>query len=538
MNRQMIRPAAALVSIAGCMVGPDYQRPDVQVPTEYHGTAPTTAPATQPVERLTVVPGSAPVDRWWTALDDEVLDSLVDRAIQSNIDLELAEARVREARAQRQVIAADLWPQFNLGGSHAYRGSSLNAQPKTNEPGLEAKAVGVATGALNSVAFAARSGTMGSGSVLTSVAVQQMSGRIQEKVNKVTVSRDMNLFQAGFDASWELDIFGGTRRAMEAAEGQFQAAQEDLHNLQTTLISEVALNYVEARGYQKRLAITRQNIETMRESLELTRVRFQAGLTSELDVAQAAAQLATTESQVPVLEALWHQAVHRLGVLLGRPPGALLADMQAQGPIPAAPPAVPVGLPSGLLRRRPDIRRSERQLAAATAQIGVAVADLYPRFSITGSFGTQTRDMQHFLDSNSLFWSIGPGVSWPIFEGGRIRANIKVQTERERQAFALYHSTILTALEDVENALVAYRQDQQRWHHLGKAVDASHRALEVATERYRKGLADFLSVLESQRSLYLTQDQLAQSEADVVANYIALNKALGGGWQTIEEGND
>jgi len=345
------------------------------------------------------------------------------------------------------------------------------------------------------------------------------------------VERTQNLFQAGFDATWEIDVFGGVRRAIEAAGADIQVAEENRRYVLVTLLSEVARNYIEARANQRRLDIVHGNIRSQADTLELTRTRFNAGLTSELDVAQAESQLASTQSQVPLLDILLRQAIHRLGVLLGQPPESLLEELNQDTPLPTIPPEIPLGLPSELLLRRPDIRRSERELAAATARIGVATAELFPRFSLTGSFGTQTDDMQHFLDRKSLFWSVGPNMSWPIFDAGRIRANIDVQDARQQQALALFQQTILTALEDVENTVVAYRQEQVRHRYLASAVQANRRAFQLANERYTKGLADFLSVLESQRSLYITEDALVQSEGQAVTNLIALYKALGGGWE-------
>jgi NodT family efflux transporter outer membrane factor (OMF) lipoprotein len=348
------------------------------------------------------------------------------------------------------------------------------------------------------------------------------------------VEREQNLFQAGFDANWEIDVFGGVRRAVEASEADIQAAEEAQRYVLVSLLSEVGRNYIEARSGQRRLAIAHENIVSQRDTLELTRTRFNAGLTSELDVAQAESQLATTQSQVPLLEVLVKQAIHRLGVLLGQPPESLLDELNREAPIPTLPPQVPVGLPSDLLERRPDIRRSERELAAATARIGVATSELFPRFSLTGSFGSQTDDMQHFLDRKSLFWSVGPTMSWPVFDAGRIRANIDMQDARQQQALMMYQQAILIALEEVENTLVAYRQEQVRHKHLTTAVQANRRAVDVAHERYTKGLADFLSVLESQRALYVTEDAMVQSEGQAVGSLIALYKALGGGWEAGE----
>jgi NodT family efflux transporter outer membrane factor (OMF) lipoprotein len=317
---------------------------------------------------------------------------------------------------------------------------------------------------------------------------------------------------------------------VEAAEAEIDATEEYSRLVLVTLLSEVARNYVEARGYQNRILVARENIIAQEEALELTRVQFEGGLAGELDVAQAKAQLASTRSAVPTLESSFRQAVHRLGVLLGEYPTALVKDLETDGPIPTPPPEISVGLPSELLQRRPDIRRSERLLAAATAQIGVATADLFPRFYLLGSFGSQAYDFRNFLDHSSLFWSVGPSVSWPILDAGRLRAHVESQNAVQQEALAQYELTVLTALEEVENALTAYQREHLRRRHLSEAVEASRRALDLANERYVAGVADFLTVLDSERSLYETEDQLVQSTTATTLHAIALYKALGGGW--------
>jgi len=512
-------------AMAGCSVGPDYRRPDILVPEQYGPTGPTSQPATVPV------PQEPDLAAWWQTLNDPLLDSLIDRAIESNLDLQIAEARVREARAQRAVTASGLWPQFDVNSSYRYKGTSENAGPKqkvSSSAGLTGfrKVPGITI-------------LPGSDVATPTIMINTQGDQDENGSNSLfglkrstSVERAQNLFQSGFDATWEIDVFGGVRRAVEAADADIQVAEENHRYVLVSLLSEVARNYVEARAVHRRLTIAQENIKAQADTLQLTRTRFDAGLTSELDVAQAQSQLASTESQVPVLEVLLKQAIHRLGVLLGQPPEHLYEELAGAKPIPNVPPDVPVGLPSDLLQRRPDIRRSERQLAAATARIGVATAELFPRFSLTGSFGSQTDDMQHFLDRKSLYWSVGPAMSWPIFDAGRIRANIDVQDTRQREALAFYQQTILTALEEVENTLVAYRQEQVRQKHLTTAVQANRRAVSLAQERYRNGVADFLSVLESQRALYVTEDAMVQSEGQTVTSLIALYKALGGGWDT------
>jgi outer membrane protein, multidrug efflux system len=387
---------------------------------------------------------------------------------------------VREARAQRGIAEADYYPQVDATGSATRQRASQNA-------------------------FGTGSGVPVSGGT-------------------------SNLFQAGFDASWELDVFGGVRRSVEAANADVQAAVEDRRNTLVTLLAEVARNYVELRGLQRQIAITNENINSQQQTVELTQTRFQAGIANDLDVARAQAQVANTRAVLPTLLNQRDAAIHRLGVLVAQPPGALRAELEIDKPMPPIPAAIPVGLPSDLLRRRPDVRRAERELAASTARIGVATSDLFPKFSLTGSLGLQSRKAGDLGDSDSRYWSIGPSVRWPIFDAGRIRANIRVQNAVQEQAAANYERTVLTSLEEVENSLSSYYKEQDRRGQLAQSVSASQRAVDLANQLYTRGLIDFLSVLESQRTLYAAQDQLSQSDRAVAANLVGLYKALGGGW--------
>jgi NodT family efflux transporter outer membrane factor (OMF) lipoprotein len=339
-----------------------------------------------------------------------------------------------------------------------------------------------------------------------------------------------NVYQAGFDASWEIDVFGGTRRATEAAKAVVAASVFGMRDTLVTLLSEVARNYIEARGYQRQLTIAHENIRAQEDNLVITQDRFKHGLTSDLDVQQAATVLATTRAEVPTLENSLLASIHGLGVLLGQPPGALLEELSIVAPIPAAPPEVPVGLPSELLLRRPDVQQAERQLAAATAQIGVATADLFPKFSLTGAAGWESVSASDWFAGASKMWSLGPTVQWNIFDAGRIRANIKVQNARQEQALANYEKTVLGSFEDVENALVSYAKEQVRRRSLEEAVNHSQESLRLANQLYANGLTNFINVLDAERSLYQAQDQLVQSERAVSVNLISLYKSLGGGW--------
>jgi NodT family efflux transporter outer membrane factor (OMF) lipoprotein len=424
--------------------------------------------------------------QWWKSFNDPQLNSLIERAVKSNHDLRIAEARVREARAQYRITRADLGPKLDVSDSYQRQ------QQSRHQPILGSM-------------------TMPSG-----------------------VPFENNVYQAGFDASWEIDVFGGTRRSVEAGKAEVAAAEYGRGNVLVSLLGEVARNYVELRGFQRRLEIASKNIRAQEEALAITRARFKSGLTSELDVQQAATLLATTRAAVPALESNIEVSTHRLGVLLGLPPGALLAELSAPAAIPATAPAVPIGLPSDLLRRRPDVRQAERLLAASSARIGVATADLFPKFSLTGAAGFSSTSASDWFEAGSRFWSVGPTVQWRIFEAGRIRASIRVQNARQEQALATYEKAVLTSLEETENALVAYAKEQVRRHSLQEAFESSQDSLHLANQLYSNGLVSFINVLDAERSVYQAEDALAQSEKSVSGTLVALYKALGGGWDAAQ----
>ena len=300
-----------------------------------------------------------------------------------------------------------------------------------------------------------------------------------------------------------------------------------------TLLGDVARNYIELRGAQRELAITKDNIAAQEQTLAITQDRFAHGVTSDLDVEQATTVLKTTRAQVPGLETQIDTSIHRLGVLLGREPEALMAELSKPMPIPAEPPVVPAGLPSELLVRRPDVRQAERLLAAATANIGVAKADLYPKFYLTGLAGAESISASDWFSGGSRFWSAGPTVTWRVFDAGKIRANIRVQDARQEQALANYEETALRAFEEVENSLVAYAKEQTRRQSLTEAVVSSQKSLDLAQRLYANGLTDFVNVLDAERSLYEAQDALVQSDRNVSVDVVALYKSLGGGWENI-----
>lgn len=516
--RQTLILPVCLVTLNGCLVGPNYRHPPTTAPAEW-----SEGPAT-----LTSQPASAPAPQpedliaWWNQFDDPQLNTLVERACLANLNLKVATARVLEARALRDIAIADLWPQANFSGSYAYRGSSLNAS--ANSRSSSGSRSGSSNGAISNIIASAISGTSRTGGTAG-------SGGGRSSSSSTRIIRDSNLYQLGFDATWEIDLFGGIRREVEAADADVAASQDDYHAVLVTLVAEVARNYVQLREAQQRLIVARENIEAQQNTLELTQERHRAGFTNELDVTQAETQLASTRTTVPLLESTIRQSIHQISVLIARPPGELLEELTSVTGIPGGPPEVPAGLPSELLQRRPDIRSAERQLAAATARVGVAMADLFPRFALTGSAGLQSADISDLLDARSILWSVGPTIRWPIFDAGRIRANIRVQDARVEQALAFYEATVLTAFREVEDALVAWRNGRIHQDTLEQAVTSSQRAVALSDELYRHGLTPFLNVLESQRALYLLQDQLVQSKSALQINLITLYKALGGGWE-------
>jgi len=464
--------ALVLVSAAGCMVGPDYRRPDIPTPPSFGELAPT-APA---AGRSDAVEGGTPM-AWWTTFDDQLLTSLIQRTAQANLTLQQAVARVREARASRRITAANLWPQAEATGSYTRERTSKN---------------GLSLG--------------GAGKVF-------------------------NLFQAGFDANWEVDVFGGNRRAVEAADASVEAAENDRNAFLVSLMGEVGLEYVTYRSLQQRIALANQNLAAQQGTLDLTRRLFNAGLAPELDVQRAAAQVATTAATIPLLVQQAAQAMHALSVLIGEPPMTLREELAAVGPIPKPPAQVAVGLPSELLLRRPDVARSERQLAAQTAEIGVATRDLFPRFFITGAASLQSVRSSDFFDWQSRLLSIAPSVSWQIFSGGRIRGNIALQTATQHELLAAYQAALLQAFQDVEDALVAFSNEQATRAQLEDAVRSNERAADLARQAYAQGLTDFLTVLVAEQSVFTSQDTLAQTQRDVALQLVALYKAVGGGWE-------
>jgi NodT family efflux transporter outer membrane factor (OMF) lipoprotein len=479
----LARAAAFAVAalLASCTVGPDYEEPQVAAPESF-GEMPTQDPATGAGNPSVATDRPLDLAAWWTSFQDPVLDDLVQRAIDANPTLRQAEARVREARARRGIAESALWPDLDATASAIRSHSSGNTSATT--PG-----------------------------------------------SSFVPGREITLWQAGFDASWEIDLFGGTRREIEATDAELAAGIEDRRDVLVSLLAEVARDYVELRGSQRQAAIARANLQSQQETLDLTRARLRAGLVSDLDVARAEALVRATESRLPELDSVSRQAIHRLAVLLAQTPASLLPDLLPAAPIPIAPPLVAVGLPSELLRRRPDVRRAERVLAAATARIGVAVADRFPKFTFDAAYGVSAKETSMLDENDSRYWSFGPSLTLPLLDFGRRSGEVEVRNAIEEQAAAAWEQTVLGSLREVEDALVAFSREQTRRTSLAGAVDSNRRAVDLATVLYERGNADFLSVLDAQRALFATEDALAGSDSTVASDLIALYKALGGGWE-------
>jgi len=420
---------------------------------------------------------------WWEQLGDPLLTDLVKKAVEGNNDLRTAVARVRESRAV-------------LGISRAGQYPGLDASASARKSHRDVETDGVSS------------------------------------------TGDTDSYSAGLDASWEVDLFGGRRRSVEAAMADLSAQEESLRAVQVSLAAEVALTYVKIREYQRRTEVTKKNLDALREEAGMVRIRRDSGLTSDLDLAQAEEALASTESQLPSLHAGLNVSLNSMAILLGMQPGAMNEELSVPAPVPSPPARIAATLPADLLRRRPDIRLAERRLAAETARVGVAASELYPKLSLSGSFVYE--DME--TDSDGVISAakgsttgFGPTVRWPVFRAGAIRRNMEAQDARQEQALIAYEQTVLTAMGEVENSLRSLREFESEASLLRRAVVAARQAEELQAILYRTGLEDFESLLTARKNLLQLEDRLASSEASVVSELIRLYKALGGGWSPASQ---
>jgi multidrug efflux system outer membrane protein len=464
---------AVFALLPACVtVGPDYEKPQIPTPDAWTQAIAVNAD-TQPA-----------LQSWWIIFNDPMLNDLIQRARESNLDLRVAISRISEARSRLGISKSAELPDITLGG-----GVSRTRQSDDGEFAQLAPADGF---------------------------------------------ESQSLYEAGFDATWEIDVFGGIRRRVEAAGAEFEATVDEQRDVLVTLLSEVAMNYIAMRSAQQRLQFAAENVASQEHSLELARSRFNSGLTSKLDVAQATSNLGDTRAVIPLLEIRKIQALNRLAVLIGIPAGSLQKEFASVAPIPFPPEneLIGLGVPADVLRQRPDIRAAERQLAAQTARVGVATAELYPRFGLSGVIGLQSQNAGNLFSSASEAWSVGLPFQWNVFSGGRIRSDIAVQEERATQAGLQYRQAVLIALEEVENSAVSFSQQQTRFYILRDTVTSSQEAVKLVTVQYETGLTDFNNVLTTQRTLFGQQDKLSVAQAERSLNLVALYKALGGGWNT------
>ncbi|HEX4183789.1 MAG TPA: efflux transporter outer membrane subunit [Caulobacteraceae bacterium] len=489
-RRPILSLLLSSLGLAGCTVGPDYHRPDVKAPPAYAEAASTA--------RTAVDYSPADLSAWWTVFGDPVLNDLVRRALAGNPDLQTAASRVREAREQTKIAAAAELPSLNASGNAATFNS--NRKPPTSAAGA--------------VAAAGAAGGLG-----------------------LPIPDHLNLYSAGFDATWEVDLFGGTRRSIEAAKANTEAAEWAGRDAQVSLLAEVANDYLTLRALQARIAVGQRELERQRGQFDLIHARREAGFVTNLDVNQQTAQVETAAARIPQLDAQARVQIHALGVLVGDLPEALADTLKpAAAPLPAPPPSLPLGLPSDLLRRRPDVRQAERRLAAANAQIGVQEANLYPKLNLLGLASFASMSASDLFSSQNLS-SIGAGMlSEPIFNGGRTRAQIRAAKEEHAQALLAYQKTVMTAFRDVEDTLARFKADDERRAAQARSVTATQNSLAIAQDQYRVGLVSFINVLQSENALLNSQDQLTQSDAQVLNDLVSLYKALGGGWS--DEGAD
>jgi len=489
-TRQLARPLSLLTLalwLAGCAVGPDYEAPKPQLSGGYHLLDAQQASKTQP---------GAINSRWWQTFNDPQLNSLIDRAVEGNLTLQQAVLRIAGARQELAQARGGLFP-------------SLNGSAKVTRQQLGLEGLLKANGATDQ---------------LDSETASQLS----------SLEQPVTLYQGSFDASWELDLWGKVRRQVELADAQTQAAIEQRNDALVSLEAEVARAYLQLRGAQATVATLEQQIAVAQQSWELTQSQQRNGLAPLTDVENARAQLSSLQAQLPQYQSQARQAMNGLAVLLGKTPGALDNELYAPKAMPALPQIVPVGIPATLARRRPDIRQAEATLHAQTANIGVSVAQLFPSLSLTGQLGVRNTDVSYLDNWSSHFYSVGPSLSIPIFQGGRLVSSVKLARAQQASAALDYRQTVLTALQDVENALVSYRADQARVTALDETTGSLQRAFDLASDSYRQGISTFIDVLDAQRQLAQAQEQATQARMQSALDLVALYKALGGGWETYQ----
>jgi NodT family efflux transporter outer membrane factor (OMF) lipoprotein len=481
-------PVAALL-LTACNVGPDFTSPAPGLPQT---AFPNPASTTSSKEETPSSTNLKPIDpTWWKAFRDSTLTSLEQRVAGANLDLQTATLRIAESRFQRGVVASAELPSVNGTAKYQrelYSQNGIASLLSQLAPG-GAAAGGPAIGAINE-------------------------------------------YTPGFDASWELDLWGHVRRQIEAADAQIEASEEQRRDSLVSILAEVARDYIQLRGAQALLNNANQNLKVEQDLLQLTRTRQEKGLTTGLDVENAAAQVDAVRAQVPGFEQQESQQINALSLLLDLPPNGLRGELARAKAVPPTPARVPIGIPSDLARRRPDIRQAEAQLHAQTADIGVAVASFYPTIQLNGTLVLDSLDFKNLFKASSLQYMAGPSITLPIFEGGKLKSMLELSKAQQQEAAIAYHKTVLQAWHDVVNAMVSYRTEQQRRSRLASQIEHSQQALTLARARYNDGVADFTTVLDTARTVLQAQQQFVQSTVNVSLDLVQLYKALGGGWES------
>jgi NodT family efflux transporter outer membrane factor (OMF) lipoprotein len=480
--RNMLAVVASSALAAGCTVGPDFAPPNPHLPEVSFSGDPARA-----VPDARLPPPTDPT--WWRVFRDPVLTNLEQRVATANLDVQTATLRLAESRFQRGVVAAALLPSVNGDAKYTREQFSQNGIVSLITPLLGPSSTGFATTPFND-------------------------------------------YNTGFDASWELDLWGKVRRQVESSDAQVDQAADQRRDALVSSLAELARDYMQLRGVQTQIGIANDNLKVDRDILQVVQERQQRGVQNGLDVENAAAQVEAIRAQIPQLQQQESEYINALSLLLDQPPGTLRTELGASTRVRTGPPRIPLGIPSELARRRPDIRAAEDQLHAATATIGVAVGDFYPSVQLNGTVGFDSLDIRNLYKASSLQYMVGPSVSLPIFSGGRLRSTLKLRDAQQQEAAINYHKTVLQAWHDVVNALVAHRLEQNRRARLQAQITHSRAALGLARARYIDGLVDFLTVLDAERTLLQAEQQYATSTTNVSLDLIQLFKALGGGWET------
>jgi NodT family efflux transporter outer membrane factor (OMF) lipoprotein len=482
-----IRPALAamLLSLAGCAVGPNYHAPKNDAPQSFVAAS-ASASADAASAPNAAASNAVDVTQWWHALGDAELDSLVDRAVRANPDILMALARLQQVREKEVALVGDALPEIEASAA-AGRGTGSDLSRSGAAPALRA---GDNKGNLNQI--------------------QQV---------------------AGFAATWEIDLFGGYRRAIEAGKSDIAAAAAARNAVLISVVADVARNYVDMRGLQARLAILQENIGTARQSRDLEQARYDRGLTNELNLQLAIREFETLQSQYAPLQSQIQVTQYDIAVLLGQYPESLVAELEGAGALPSLPAGITPGLPVDVLQRRPDVREAERQLAAATARIGVATADLFPHVGLTGGLGTQSDSIGAH---GTHIWAFGPTVYWPLLDFGALDAMVSVADQQARERLLAYRKTVIGAVQDADDAIANYSAQAQRLENLANAMQASERAVTLAQQRYERGLTDFLNVVDAERQQYSLEAEYTAAEQSAADAFIYLYRALGGGWESYQ----